>query len=191
MSASPDPRLVSMALDDVNGAVDQLARAWLPIVYRWCMRLGGPQLDSEDAAHEVLIIMCRRLEKVQSAEQFPAWLYGITKRVVANHRRKAWFKRWMGAPTAKQDRAHDARGPEANAAARQEREAVWTALEALPADQREVLVLCELEERSGSEVAELTGLPLGTVKSRLRAAKAAFKNQIVHHTSVGQAAATR
>lgn len=185
----PDPRLVDLALDDIDGAVDQLARAWLPIVYRWCHRLGGPRMDTEDAAHEVLIIMCRRLEKVESAEQFPSWLYGITKRVIANHRRKAWFRRWIGSPT-REDRPDRGRGPEEDANAAQERAVVWQALEALPAGQREVLVLCELEERSGSEVAHLTGLPLGTVKSRLRAARSAFRRQIEHHAS-GHAAAYR
>lgn len=186
---TPDPRLVAMALDDIDGAVDQLARAWLPIVYRWCHRLGGQRLDTEDTAHEVLIIMCRRLDTVQSAEQFPSWLYGITKRVIANHRRKAWLKRWVGAPT-RDDRPSGRRGPEESASANQAQQAVWDALEALPANQREVLVLCELEERSGSEVAALTGLPLGTVKSRLRAAKAAFRIQI-ERDAAGHAAAHR
>lgn len=185
----PDPRLIELALDDIDGAVDQLARAWLPIVYRWCHKLGGRRMDTEDAAHEVLIIMCRRLDKVASAEQFPSWLYGITKRVIANHRRRAWFKRWMGAPT-RDDRPASGQGPEEDARAAQERAAVWEALEALSAPHREVLVLCELEERPGSEVAQLTGLPLGTVKSRLRAAKAAFRQQI-EHRAAGHAAAYR
>lgn len=177
MSAKyPHPSLVTVALDGDAHAVDQLARAWLPIVYRWCQRLGGPRVDTEDAAHEALITMCRKLDTVRSAEQFPSWLYGICKRIVANHRRKAWLRSWVGAPVKEEiDTNEDPyRSAEQAQAARQ----VWEVLETLTAAQREVLVLCELEERSGSEVAELTGLPLGTVKSRLRLARKAFRAQM-------------
>lgn len=175
MSARPHPSLVTHALDGDPAAVDQLARAWLPFVYRWCQRLGGPRIDTEDAAHEVLITMCRRLDTVRSAEQFPAWLYGICKRTIANHRRKAWLRSWVGAPTRESADPHE--DPHRSAEARQAATQVWEVLETLSAKQREVLVLCELEELSGSEVAELTGLPLGTVKSRLRLARKAFKEQ--------------
>ena len=48
-------------------------------------------------------------------------------------------------------------------------------LEKLPANQREALVLCVVEERSASEVAELLGVPTGTVKSRLRLARERFR----------------
>ncbi|MCA9572461.1 MAG: sigma-70 family RNA polymerase sigma factor [Myxococcales bacterium] len=176
MTGQPHPSLVTRALDGDPRAVDQLARAWLPHVYRWCQRLGGPRIDCEDAAHEALITMCRRLDTVRSAEQFPAWLYGICKRIIANHRRRAWLRSWVGAPvTDTPDAGND---PHRSVEAREAARIVWDALESLSAAQREVLVLCELEERSGSEVAELTGLPLGTVKSRLRLARTAFRAHI-------------
>ncbi len=171
--ARPHPSLVTRALDGDPQAVDQLARAWLPHVYRWCQRLGGPRIDAEDAAHEALITMCRKLDTVRSAEQFPSWLYGICKRIIANHRRRAWLRSWVGAPV--KESADPVSDPHRSAEASQAAAQVWAALEKLSAGQREVLVLCELEERSGSEVAELTGLPLGTVKSRLRLARKAFK----------------
>ena len=169
----PSPTLVQQALEGGDDALDALAKAWLPHVYAWCHRLGGPRVDAEDAAHEVLIIMCRRLEKVRSAEQFPSWLFGITRRVVANHRRRAWVRRWV--PGQDRDRVDPAWSPLRTAEARHTADQVWNALEKLPVAQREVLVLIELEERTGSEVAELLGTPLGTVKSRLRAARRAFQ----------------
>lgn len=172
----PSPSLVTIALDGDPGAVDQLARAWLPIVYRWCQRLGGARIDNEDAAHEALITMCRKLDTVRSAEQFPAWLYGICKRIIANHRRRAWLRSWVGAPVG--ETVDPREDPHRSAEARQAAQRVWSALETLTDKQREVLVLCELEERTGSEVAQLTGLPLGTVKSRLRLARAAFRQQL-------------
>jgi RNA polymerase sigma-70 factor (ECF subfamily) len=68
--------------------------------------------------------------------------------------------------------------PEGTAESREVAEAVWRVLDGMPAEHREVLVLCELEERSGPEAAELLGIPLGTVKSRLRAAQRSFRQRM-------------
>jgi RNA polymerase sigma-70 factor, ECF subfamily len=174
--ALPDPALARAALADEPGAVDHLARAWLPHVHAWCHRLGGPRVDGQDAAHEALIAMCRNLKRAQSAEVFPSWLFGVCRRVVANHRRLAWFRRWAPSPAA--EPAHPGWSPERTTEARQAADLVWKALDRLSAEQREVLVLCELEERSGPEAAELLGVPLGTVKSRLRLAREGFRKQI-------------
>ncbi|MEZ4315929.1 MAG: sigma-70 family RNA polymerase sigma factor [Myxococcota bacterium] len=175
-AAHPGIGYARAALDGSDDAIDALAKAWLPTVYAWCHRLGGPGVDAEGAAHDVLMVMVRRLHTVQSPEQFPSWLFGTCRRVIANHRRKAWLRRWVPGPI--RERAHPDPGPERSVQARQAADLVWAALEALPVDQREVLVLCELEERSGSEAAELLGIPLGTVKSRLRAAKQAFRSAV-------------
>ncbi|MBX2802347.1 MAG: sigma-70 family RNA polymerase sigma factor [Myxococcales bacterium] len=180
--SNPSPELVDAALRGDDGDLDDLARAWLPHVYAWCHRLGGPTVDAEDAAHEVLIIMCRRIHKVNSPGQFPSWLFGITRRVIANHRRKAWVRRWV--PGASREREDTSWSPLRTAEARQTAESVWQALDALPESQREVLVLIELEERNGTEVAELLDLPLGTVKSRLRAARRRFR-QVIERDCAG------
>ena len=55
---------------------------------------------------------------------------------------------------------------------------VWTAILSLPDHHREVLVLCDLEERADSEVAELLRVPKGTVKSRLRYAVAKLRGEL-------------
>lgn len=165
---------VLAAMSGSEDAVEAVAEAWLPQVYAWCHRLGGPRVDAEDAAHEVLIVMCRRIGRVRAAAQFPSWLFGITRRVIANHRRRAWVRRWV--PGASLDREEDRRwSPLRTVDAAQTADAVWAALESLPTQQREVLVLIELEERTGPEVAELVGVPLGTIKSRLRVARRAFR----------------
>lgn len=173
----PDPSLAADALAGHPHAVDALARAWLPVVHAWCHRLGGPTVDAEDAAHEVLLAMCRNLARVRDGETFPSWLFGICRRVLANHRRRAWVRRWVSGPFA--EPVHPGWGPERSLEARQAAAVVWRALERLSATQREVLVLCELEERSGSEAANLLGVPLGTVRSRLRLAREAFRAELV------------
>lgn len=173
----PTSSLFDAAREGDPRDVDNLCRAWLPHVYRWCHRMGGPGFDAEDAAHEVLMITVRRLHTVQSREQFPSWLFGVTRRVLANYRRKAWWRRWMPQAVVA-DRPSDDVGPEQTVVAKRASDRIWKALATLPPKHRDVLVLCELEERSGSEAAALLDIPLGTVKSRLRAARQSLRGAL-------------
>jgi RNA polymerase sigma-70 factor, ECF subfamily len=143
-------------------------------VASWCARLGGPGMDSEAAAHEVLIIALRRQGELRAAAPVEPWVWGITTRVVRAHRRRAWLRRWLPGPVPTQQSLDN---PEANEQARRMALRTHQILDSLSADHREVLVLCDIEERGRLEVAEILGLPEGTVKSRLRLARAAFRNQ--------------
>jgi RNA polymerase sigma-70 factor (ECF subfamily) len=167
-----DRDTVEQAIRDEPGARDRLMEASLPMALAWCMRLGGPKVDAEDAAHDALMIVWTRITSLNTPERYTAWLYGIVRRVLAAHRRRAWVRRWV--PGAEADGVD--RGPSPARVAQQSElvRGVQEAIEKLPPKQREVLVLCELEERSDVEVAELLGVPLGTVKSRLRLARARF-----------------
>lgn len=182
MSALPPPSLVAGALSGDDTDRERLARAWLPHVLRWCHRLGGPGVDAESAAHDALLVVLERLDRVASPEAFPSWVFGVTRGVVANHRRKAWLRRWVPGVLvdafSSAESSHTLRGPEVSAERHEAGRRVWAALDRLPEAQREVLVLCELEERASSEVAVLTGVPVNTVKSRLRLAKVAFRQAL-------------
>ena len=167
-----DLELVEQAIRDEPGARDHLLEASLPMALAWCMRLGGPKVDAEDAAHDALMIVWTRISTLRTPQRYSAWLYGIVRRVLAAHRRRAWVKRW--APGVEADDVARTPTPVAKAQEVQLARGVQAAIEKLPPKQREVLVLCELEERTDVEVAEMLGVPLGTVKSRLRLARARF-----------------
>lgn len=168
-----DHDLMTAFVEGRPGARDALVDRWLPEVLQWCARLGGPRVDPEDAAQDVVVIVITRAESLDDPTRFRAWLFGITRRVLAAHRRRAWFRRWVpGASTA---HAHGADDPHADAEADQTGRRVQALLERLPAAQREVLVLCDLEERSAIEAAELLDVPVGTVKSRLRLGRERFR----------------
>lgn len=151
---------------------EALFEAWLPVVLRWCSRLGGPKVDAEDAAHDVLVTALTRLHTLRNPADFPAWLFGITRRTLAWHRRRAWVQRWVPGfmPEVVDHRA----GPESATASSELGVRVQEVLEELPTELREVLILCDLEERPDEAVATLLAIPLGTVKSRLRRARRRF-----------------
>lgn len=156
------------AADGDAAAIDALIVAWGPTVVRWCARIGGPRIDAEDAAQDVLERILRKLARLDDPATFPAWLFQTCRGVVAQHRRRVWLRRWVGAPDVS---IPDGRPrPDADPVAAQ----VHVALDRLDADLREVLVLCDLEERPAPEVAGLLGIPEGTVRSRLRRARVDF-----------------
>ncbi|MBN1334719.1 MAG: sigma-70 family RNA polymerase sigma factor [Deltaproteobacteria bacterium] len=176
--------LVRRARHGEAGAEDTLVGHWLPTVLAWCRRLGGPTIDAEDAAHDVLVIVLTRLERLREPECFASWVFGITRRVLARHRRRAQLHRWFDlraepstmppAPDRAWDRTEEARR-------------LWLALDDLSAAQREVLVLCELEERTDAQAARLIGVPLGTVKRRLHDARLRLKVEAARRGLGGEA----
>ncbi len=168
--------LVRQAQAGAPGALDRLCDRWLPTVLGWTLRLGGPRIDAEDAAHDVFIVLFRRLESLQEPRAFSSWLFGITRRVVAAHRRRAWVRRWL--PGKVPDHADPSPDPAGRAEQADIADQMWLAIESLPGHQREVLVLCDLEERSDSEVAKMLDIPKNTVKSRLRRARVALRGQL-------------
>lgn len=157
-------------------AQSELVEPWLRPVVEWATRLGGPRLDSEDIAHEVFLTALGRLDRLREPERFGAWLYGITRNLVARHRRRAWLLRWVGA--SERDVADDAPRPDGVLENRESEARVERRLDRLSFKYREVLMLMVVEERTAPEVAQMLGVPEGTVRSRLRRAKEAYADVV-------------
>ncbi len=161
----------SLAMDPSSEA-DRFAASWLPVVLRWCRHLGGPKVDAEDAAHDVMMVALRRADRIEPGRA-AAWLFGVTRRVLARHRRTAWVRRWLPGASVP-DRPDPGLGPARLAAVSVLGREIERILDTLPDGEREVLVLCLVDDRSDREAAEMLGLPHGTVKSRLRRGRARF-----------------
>lgn len=165
--------VVSPAAVDVDR--DRLVAALLPMVGGWCARLGGPAVDAEEAAHDVLMTVLRRRGDLRDGAPIEPWVYGITQRIVRSHRRRAWVRRWM--PDAVVEVTYGGADPLQRAQSNQTAARVQRVMEQLAPAHREVLVLCDVEERSRVEVAALLDVPEGTVKSRLRLAREQFRRR--------------
>ena len=153
-------------------AVDRLYREHAGAVLGWVIRRGGPRLDAEDVAHQVFEIALKRLPTFRGESALRTWLYGVTRRVVANARRRAAF--WSFVSLDGFQRSDPGASPEDHSQRLEQRRIVQSALEELTFTGREVVVLVDLEERPATEVAELLGVPVGTIYSRLHHARRAF-----------------
>ncbi|MEN0062315.1 MAG: sigma-70 family RNA polymerase sigma factor [Myxococcota bacterium] len=163
-----DPDLIRAACHDPS-ALDRVLERWLPHILGWCGRLGGPDVDAEDLAHDVCLRVVDRLAQLRDPVAFPSWLYQITRDTVRKHRqrRERWFRLQWRLP-----RFSTVGPPDPDHALGK---IVLRLLQELPEAQRDVVVLCHVEERSREEVAALLSIPLGTVKSRLRLGTARFR----------------
>jgi RNA polymerase sigma-70 factor (ECF subfamily) len=144
----------------------------VPLVAGWCARLGGGHIDADAAASDVLEVLVRRYDAYDPARSLEGWAWGITVRVVRDHRRAGWWRRWIPGATIEPRASGSASGPAEQAELTALVQAILGSLSEL---HREVLVLHDLEERPALEVAEILGIPEGTVRSRARLARAAFK----------------
>ena len=104
------------------------------------------------------------------------FLYGVTRNRILKHLER--LPREVPLEEKNEDGAgpgivlQDASTPAIQAEKRERAEQVWAAVLDLPADFRDAVVLCELEERSYEEAAQMIGCPIGTIRSRLHRGRA-------------------
>jgi RNA polymerase sigma-70 factor (ECF subfamily) len=138
----------------------------LDAAFNYARWLTKSDADAEDVVQDAYVRALRFFSSLRG-EDARAWLLTIV--------RNTWYGRFPrraggGATTVAEDAnevADTSLGPEAQMIQQQTVEHVRRALEALPADFREVLVLRELEGFSYKEIAAIVGVPIGTVMSRL------------------------
>ena len=169
MPSPDDLAIIRAAIQGTDGAMDALADRYLPVVLGWARRLGGSRIQADDVAHDAWMVVMRRVGSVQDPGAFESWMYSVVRRVVAAHRRKAWLRRWVAGEVP--DGADPDADPERDAQRSARSEAIGRALDRLRPHHREIIVLCDLEDRPDREVSILLGIPKGTVKSRLRRAR--------------------
>lgn len=148
-------------------------------VYRSLQRLGVRAMDLEDALQDVFLVVHKKLDGFDPSLKLRSWLFGIAARVAVAHRRKAHLRREHG--DMELDRHPESgtpAGPEAAVMERQGRERLAQILDKLTPEKRAVFVMFEIEGKTTAEIADELGLPLGTVYSRLSAARAEFQRAV-------------
>jgi RNA polymerase sigma-70 factor (ECF subfamily) len=153
--------------------------AHVNFVWRCLRRLGVRDADLTDVTQKVFLTAFVKLPQFEGRSQLSSWLFGICQRLASDYRRSAVVRREVATDTAQFDRYADAAHELMDGSDTRRRASVAEAiLDKLPDEQRAVFVLFELEEMSGDEIAELLGVSVGTVRSRLRLARALFRREV-------------
>ncbi|MEM1417433.1 MAG: sigma-70 family RNA polymerase sigma factor [Myxococcota bacterium] len=153
-------------------------------IWRTVRRLGVADASVDDVVQDVFVVAYRRLDSFEGRSKPRTWLYGIARRVVSDHRR-ALRRRRPHTPLQETHAAKDA-SPQEVAARTQAAGLLHAFLEGLPAPQREVFVLAELEQMTAPEIVAATGAKLNTVYSRLRLARRAFERTVARHRAAAR-----
>lgn len=150
-------------------AFTDLVKAWHPAVERYVGRMLGRSDD--DVVQEIWLAVFRGLPRLRRPDRFAPWVFSIARRSVLNRLRDAYshpeFEPVDDIPE----------GDEAEGVVN--RETLAGALAALPAREREVLLLFYLEDLSLDACAQICAVPVGTVKSRLNRARRLLRNELV------------
>jgi RNA polymerase sigma-70 factor (ECF subfamily) len=141
-------------------------------IWRALMNLGVQRYDAQDVCQEVMIIAHRRLPTFEG-RSIRAWLYGICVRKASEYRRSARVRREVPSDSL-DELAFDGTQDEVLARNRRLRRTL-AALDELDEARRAAFVLYEVEELTLAEVSEALEVPLQTVYSRIKSARAALR----------------
>lgn len=168
------PRTMADLLQRVaaNGDVEAfkaLFETYAPRVKSYMLRQGADPATAEELAQETLLAVWRKAA-LYSDEKGSAttWIFTIARNLRIDRLRKEVA--WQPLPENNDERASEDPGPDEELSERERGERVRATLAELPPDQSEVVNLAFIEGLSHSEIAKRLGLPLGTVKSRMRLA---------------------
>lgn len=168
------PRTMADLLQRVaaNGDVEAfraLFQAYAPRVKSYMLRQGADPGTAEELAQETLLTVWRKAS-LYSDEKGSAttWIFTIARNLRIDRLRKEVA--WQPLPENNDEQPSPDPAPDEELSERERGERVRTMLAELPSDQAEVVTLAFVEGLSHSEIAAKLGLPLGTVKSRMRLA---------------------
>lgn len=186
----PDRALVDRAARGDHDAFDQLVGPRFATAFRTAQAILRVDEDARDAVQDAFVSAWQELPRLRDPQQFDAWLGRILVnrcRSVLRHRKVVRVReipleldsdRFGAAGDATLAPRYREPGAEGGQAGFAEADAVRRAFERLDPDARVLIVLHHVEERPVAEIAALAGIPEGTVKWRLHAARKALERAL-------------
>jgi RNA polymerase sigma-70 factor (ECF subfamily) len=160
---------------------EALANEHKDAVYRQLVRVCGNREDAEDVLIEALLKAYRSLDQLRQTAAFRAWLAQIGRRVCWQLKRREALLPLMQLSTVEEQGAKlesPEEPPDVYTARQQMKELLLAAVASLPAAERAVYEMRDIEDVSGAKTATRLGIPLTAMKSRLHRARAAVRRYI-------------
>lgn len=178
-----DEELVARSMDGDADSFNQLIKRWERPIYALAYRTLGREDDARDVCQETFLRAYRAINGFRGQAKFSSWLYRIALNLCRD-----WMRRQRRTPTVQAPEDVDIadlaaeHGPsesiETLVGRRQLGRAVAAAMARLPEEQRTAIVLKEYHGLTFQEIAEMQGVPLSTVKTRLYQGLSVVRRQL-------------
>ena len=190
-SASPagkDAELIKSFQSGKKAAFDELVLKHKDKVFNLCYWFVGDYQDANDLAQDVFFKAFKALKNFRFESAFSTWIYRIAVNTCKNrlksfqYRLKNKFVHLNNTATAKNNPgveiSDESSSPEIELARKEKSILIQAAINSLPAEKKAVVVLRDIEGLSYEEISSVTGLNLGTVKSKLARARQDLREKL-------------
>jgi len=185
VNAPSDEQLLADYLNGNEASFELLVRRYARELYQFAMRFTGNAVSAEDVVQETLLQLHTSAASFDRERRFKPWLFTIVANKARDHLRRRQRKRELAIDAFVDQESSagqrfvelfssDTTPPDDDLLIDERRRIVRETVESLPERLREVLILAYYHRFSYNDIAEVIGIPLGTVKSRLHAAVAQF-----------------
>ena len=159
-----EAELLTRVVSGDRAAFDAVMRAHEDRVFSVCLRILGDRERALDATQDTFLSVFRKAAQFQGRSALGTWIYRIAVNTCYDHIRRAQRRPTQPIPDHVDPSDPSAEAAVESAALRPE---IQSALALIPADFRDAVVLSDLEGLTMPEAAEVLGVPIGTVKSRV------------------------
>lgn len=176
-----DAELLAAVRSGDKGALEQLLEKHQAQVYRFGMKMCRDPEDAREILQDTLLALARGATDFREASSLSTWLYTVARSfcIKKRRRRKSAPQETSLEASPEADRVADqSRGPDEVLSGKQVEAALDRAIHQLEPDQREVLVLRDVEGLTAPEVAHVLGISAQAVKSRLHRARLAVRESV-------------
>ena len=190
LSSIADSELVEHAVSGRDDGFEELVRRYQRPIAAYVYRLVGDYDAALDLTQEVFIKVYNSIRRYRSEFKFSTWIYKIAHNAAVDHLRRN-STRWLGLTSGIEGDQYDLPlesrrpSPEEESEKEERRAEIETVVRQLPTAYRELVLLRHSHDMSYDEIAEVTGLPLGTVKNRLFRAREAMRQEFVQRGITG------
>ncbi|MGV3653872.1 MAG: RNA polymerase sigma factor [Noviherbaspirillum sp.] len=177
-------RYLESARSGDAAAFSHLVDLYYSRVWRFLIKWVKNREDAEELAQETFLAAWRNLSGFRADAQFSTWLLGIALNLARNHHNRSPAKRWeveLDEAAHMETPALRSADPQVQWEQKSSLLALQRAIDGLPADMREVILLIRLEGLSLEQAASMLDVPVGTVKSRLSRARDKLKESMGRH----------
>lgn len=185
-----DPDLITGILRGRDDGFEELVRRYQRPITNYIFRMLNDYDSSLDVSQEVFIKVYNSLSRYSSEYKFSTWLYRIAHNAAIDHMRRNSMNS-QSIETENADGTYQLQLESSGPTPEQDRErSEWrseieSVVKCLPAAYRDLIVLRHSQDMSYDEIAEVTGLPLGTVKNRLFRAREMMRDIFVERGFTG------